>query len=40
MFVTVGLVLVLENLRPRRRDPEAAAPASREDAMPPRRRSA
>lgn len=40
MFVTIGLVLVLENLRPRRRDPDVAASASREDAMPPRRRSA
>jgi hypothetical protein len=40
MFVTVGLVFILENLRPRRRDPDVSAAASQEDAMPPRRRSA
>ena len=39
MFVTVGLVFILENLRPRRQPPMAAQ-TSVEDTAPPKRRSA
>jgi capsular polysaccharide biosynthesis protein len=39
MFVTVGLVFILENLRPRRQPPMAAQ-TSLEDTAPPTRRSA
>lgn len=39
MFVAIGLVFVLENLRPRGRKPDAAAEASSEDrAVPPQQR--
>jgi hypothetical protein len=40
MFITVGLVFILENLRPRLREPGMAAQATLEDALPPQRRTA